>query len=223
MTPTDILRAMLDERSIEHFDHETGEPLRDLSEAGTDPATSWRMDGASVCAVPNKHGTFDLWIDNCTPEHAIAATVGYREQAEWDEWLEDHNGVHEWHSPRVHPPKVIELHFSDGITRFVPEYAATVGDRTDLARQLREVYGLHTFAELFGFSWEDGSDWTWHDVACAMADAVDAATVGAGTCKNTQDDFDFMCSECGKCVDNGRVLGFKFCPQCGRKIKEEAE
>lgn len=51
----------------------------------------------------------------------------------------------------------------------------------------------------------------------------DAATVGTGTCKNTQDDFDFMCSECGKCVDNGRVLGFKFCPQCGRKIKEEAE
>lgn len=45
----------------------------------------------------------------------------------------------------------------------------------------------------------------------------------AGTCKNTQDDFDFMCSECGKCVDNGRVLGFKFCPQCGRKIKEEAK
>jgi hypothetical protein len=46
---------------------------------------------------------------------------------------------------------------------------------------------------------------------------------GAWTCENTQDDFDFMCSECGKCVDNGRVLGFKFCPECGRKIKEEAE
>ena len=73
---TDKLRAMLDERGIEHFDHENGEPLRDLSEAGTDPATSWRMGDASVCAVPNKYGTFDLWIDNCTPEQAIAATVG---------------------------------------------------------------------------------------------------------------------------------------------------
>ena len=41
MTPTDTLRAMLDERGIEHFDHENGEPLRDLSEAGTDPATSF--------------------------------------------------------------------------------------------------------------------------------------------------------------------------------------
>lgn len=29
-----------------------------------------------------------------------------------------------------------------------------------------------------------------------------------------------MCSECGKCVDNGRVLGFNFCPWCGRRIVE---
>ena len=61
--------------------------------------------------------------------------------------------------------------------------AATVSNRTDLSKRLREVTGLHAFAELFGFSWEDGSDWTWHDVACAMADEIDAATVGAGTCK----------------------------------------
>ena len=131
MSPSEKVRAMLDERGIEHFDHENGEPLRDLSEAGTDPATSWRMGGANVCAVPNKQGTFDLWIDNCTPEQAIAATVG--------------NG-------------------------------------TDLSKRLREVHGLHAFAELFGFSWEDGSDWDWHDVACAMADAIDA-TAGVGTCR----------------------------------------
>ena len=56
--------------------------------------------------------------------------------------------------------------------------AATVGNRTDLSKRLREVTGLHAFAELFGFDWTDDSDWTWHDVACAMADAVDAATAG---------------------------------------------
>lgn len=40
---------------------------------------------------------------------------------------------------------------------------------------LREkVKGLHTFAELFGFDWEDDSDWTWTDVARAMADEIDA-------------------------------------------------
>ena len=44
------------------------------------------------------------------------------------------------------------------------------------------------------------------------------ATLGRGTCRNTQSDFDFMCSECGKCVDNGRVLGFNFCPNCGRRV-----
>ena len=80
--------------------------------------------------------------------------------------------------------------WSNGTTRLdagnvTPEQAiaATVSNRTDLSKRLREVTGLHAFAELFGFSWEDGSDWTWHDVACAMADEIDAATVGAGTCK----------------------------------------
>lgn len=60
--------------------------------------------------------------------------------------------------------------------------AAAIGTNVnrlaDLSKQLRKVYGLHAFAELFGFDWKDDSDWTWHDVACAMADAIDAATVG---------------------------------------------
>lgn len=47
-----------------------------------------------------------------------------------------------------------------------------------------------------------------------------AATLGKEICRNTQTDFDFMCSECGKCVDNGRVLGFNYCPSCGRKIEK---
>ena len=76
MTPTERLRELLDERGVKHFDHDEGEPLRDLSEAGPDPATSWLMGDASVCAVPNKNGTFDLWIDHVTPEHAVEATLG---------------------------------------------------------------------------------------------------------------------------------------------------
>jgi hypothetical protein len=27
---------------------------------------------------------------------------------------------------------------------------------------------------MFGFNWNDGSDWTWHDVACKIADEIDA-------------------------------------------------
>ena len=61
---------------------------------------------------------------------------------------------------------------------------------TDLSKRLREVHGLHAFAELLGFSWEDGSDWDWHDVACAMADTI-AATIGAGTCHYYPDDAGF--------------------------------
>ena len=40
------------------------------------------------------------------------------------------------------------------------------------------------------------------------------------TCKNTQHDLDFMCSECGKCVDNGRVIKINYCPNCGAKVVE---
>jgi len=46
------LRELLDERGIEHYDHENGEPLRVLEKA-EEPATSWRVDGASYCAVPD--------------------------------------------------------------------------------------------------------------------------------------------------------------------------
>lgn len=46
---------------------------------------------------------------------------------------------------------------------------------TSLSKDLREkVTGLYTFAELFGFNWHDGSDWTWADVAHEMANRVDA-------------------------------------------------
>ena len=38
------------------------------------------------------------------------------------------------------------------------------------------------------------------------------------TCHNTQSDFDFMCSKCGKMLDNGRVIGVNYCPNCGAKV-----
>ena len=43
-----------------------------------------------------------------------------------------------------------------------------------VSEKLRLVQGLHSHAELFGFNWNDGSDWTWHDVACKIADEIDA-------------------------------------------------
>ena len=43
-----------------------------------------------------------------------------------------------------------------------------------VSEKLRLVQGLHSHAEMFGFHWDDGSDWTWHDVACKVADEVDA-------------------------------------------------
>ena len=85
MSATDELRRMLDERGVEYFKHEDGEPLRKLEKADK-PATSWRMGGASVCAVPIEGSDlFDLWIDHCTPEQAIAAMLGGGDKSRWFE------------------------------------------------------------------------------------------------------------------------------------------
>lgn len=76
MTATDELRRMLDERGVEYYRHEEDEPLRKLEKADYS-ATSWRIGGASVCAVPIEGSNlFDLWIDHCTPEQAVEATLG---------------------------------------------------------------------------------------------------------------------------------------------------
>ncbi len=56
------------------------------------------------------------------------------------------------------------------------QYCGT-SENADLIGGLRRVRNLHEFAELFGFDWEDGSDWTWHDVAAKMADTIEALMV----------------------------------------------
>lgn len=97
---------------------------------------------------------------------------------------------------------------------------------TDLSKRLREVHGLHAFAELFGFSWEDESDWDWHDVACAMADAIDA-TVGVGTCKLVIEKrprhgpwiYHFGCGYDFWQMTDCPMPILKHCPNCGKRIK----
>lgn len=55
-------------------------------------------------------------------------------------------------------------------------------------------------------------------------DAI-AATVGRGTCHNVAPDYlDFLCSACGFVHyhsdenDDGEGNGWKYCPNCGRKV-----
>ena len=59
----------------------------------------------------------------------------------------------------------------------------------------------------------------WHDEYEKLAKAVDVIRDATErTCRNTQDDADFMCSECGKMVDNGRLMRFNYCPNCGARV-----
>ena len=103
----------------------------------------------------------------------------------------------------------------------------TDSNATELLEGLRNVGNLHEFAELFGFDWDDDSDWTWHDVSVKMADDIEqAATLGAVECENLGYPMDFTCSECGCEVSGGDELGhnsnmgeFNFCPNCGKAVK----
>lgn len=113
--------------------------------------------------------------------------------------------------------------------------AATLGSEEAYTRE--DVEGAFVSGYSLG-SLPVGSDPRWDensqtvDEHMAELGWVRAATLGdtdatamrqddAGTCENTQDDADFMCSVCGKCVDNGRILGFNFCPNCGRRVVTE--
>ena len=70
-----------------------------------------------------------------------------------------------------------------------------------VSEKLRLVQGLHSHAEMFGFDWDDGSDWTWHDVACKIADEVDAENA------KLRELVRIMHSELVSCEDNGYVCG----------------
>ena len=171
MSPSEKVRALLDERGIEHDDNDANTEVTGVR------ITRWKNGGKRDVRYEEwRNGTTRLDAGNVSPEQAIAATVG--------------NG-------------------------------------TDLSKRLREVHGLHSFAELFGFSWEDESDWDWHDVACAMADTIDA-TAGVGTCRLVDNDSgpDMHCTACGGEVDDEYWYfmdswGYSRCPHCGARIIEE--
>lgn len=142
-----------------------------------------------------------------------------KKQAEWDEMLEEHNGVAEWYSPRLHPPKAIKIHFGDGIAKFVPE-ETTVGNAG---------YGIQ-FAPTFDRPPETMVGETVFDGEGNAIGWVTSAEVGAGTChikpwKMEPDTgfFDCMECDCGFVEDVSVWAKANFCPNCGKRIKEEAE
>lgn len=80
-------------------------------------------------------------------------------------------------------------------------------------------YAMHVAVELC----EQGDFDSVTDAFRWLMQERDDSELGSETCENTQHDADFMCSVCGKCVDNGRILGFNFCPNCGKRIRKAVE
>ena len=210
MTPTNEIRAKLDELGIEHYDHENGEPLRDLSEAGTDPATSWCMGGANVCAVPNKQGTFDLWIDHCTPEQAIAATVGARDYT-YDEWRAINEAVGDAmeyaHEHAVmYPDKADPLWNIDEYVNRVLEVAYGPKDATTGAGTCRNIAELNR---------EGVSGYFFVCSECGLAVHADRDINKTNyTCRKPDGSIDL------RTFNSGGEYKFERCPRCGRKVTE---
>lgn len=95
----------------------------------------------------------------------------------------------------------------------------TNDERREIAAMLREDIGLHTFAEIFGFSWTDERDWYWRDVTAKVADYVEPEP--ERTCKRIEKDnpADNECSECGFYL----MYMYSYCPNCGARIKENTD
>ena len=93
-------------------------------------------------------------------------------------------------------------------------------ERKRIAARLRENIGLHTFAEIFGFSWTDGSDWRWRDVTAKVADYVEPEE---RTCQFVEDDElsvgGVRCTFCDEpwFPENDKSR-FVYCPKCGAKV-----
>lgn len=207
-----ILRRMLDERGVEY--------TQALAAEGTLFIVVTNKEHYFILVRDNDAG-IEMWSRDLTPEQAIAATLGpaVRHPKPHEKWTTVLLPEIAWGLDDGWPDYLSVAHDAHGEWRtYVPE--ATLGNRTDLSKRLREVYGLHAFAELFGFDWTDGSDWDWHDVACAMADAVDAATVRTGACREIEDeDTGFIvCSECGAVHDESYTAYYCWC--CGRRIEQ---
>ena len=71
MTPTDKLRALLDERGIEHDDNDANTEVTGVR------ITRWKNGGKRDVRYEEwRNGTTRLDAGNVSPEQAIAATVG---------------------------------------------------------------------------------------------------------------------------------------------------
>lgn len=148
MTATDKLRELLDERGVEW--------------EGTGEITFWA--DCSCCAFDGNNEKVTVHF-RCTPEQAIAATLGCRELTA--------------EQVRKCAKEVYFEGYNDGSVGRGPHIEET--------------------------------DWQW------IANKLNAG-LEKKTCHNTQTDFDFQCSECGTCLDNGRTLGIRYCPHCGAKV-----
>ena len=87
----------------------------------------------------------------------------------------------------------------------------TNDERREVAANLREDGNLRTFAETVGFSWEDETDWRWHDVAVKYADLIEPEEQTCHIDRRVPDAP--FCSECAYDWDDD----WNFCPNCGCK------
>lgn len=93
----------------------------------------------------------------------------------------------------------------------------TTDERREVAARLREEGNLRAFAEIVGFSWEDESDWLWHDVAVKYAELIEPEP--ERTCRWKHIEGTWFMSECGKRYDC--VIPDNFCPNCGARVEED--
>lgn len=232
MTPTDELRARLDERGVEY----------EVDDAETVMVTRWRAYGDWVSFIEYDNSDTKFCIDarRLTTEQAIAATLGPQITEDTsDGWhsfkdLYHHRAllfsviVHNyrdmcWKSKRHHDGKELDWNFIVGIDTPWGQASYHYG---------MDYWDMFDCKVLERAPYYDG--YTADESVARIAKLVelDQSTLGAETChdKNCFDsELGFECTVCGTTVDSymvttmdvGHEMQFNYCPNCRAKVVSE--
>jgi len=232
---TKILRRMLDERGVEY----------EVDDGKTVSVTRWKAYGEWVSFIEydtnETRFCTDMW--RCTPEQAIAATLGPKVTGNTSDGYHTFNELYHhravlfsvivrdhrelaWKSMRHHDGTMYDGMFIVGIE--TPEGQATYH------------YDIDPYWDMFNCKELDQApEWDGH----TPSEAIERiATLGATDAKPTQEEssetchdkngfdvtFGFECTVCGAMTDGymlspadtGHYKQFNFCPMCGRRIEQ---
>ena len=208
MNATDVLKRMLDERKIKY---------RLVQKLGKDTFyLNWSDHcGCYTKAICVEGACVTAEISYLTPEEAVTKTLGNIDKLQTA--LNSATGFQGGHI-------MTEKSTSDVLRELLDERGVEWRESVNVANCVFTIYESPTFGEVAAMD-NDGTLY-FHELngIDVTPEQAIAATLGSGTCRNQwQWNSGFCCSECFYTVpfvDKFVSKAFRYCPNCGCKIRK---